>query len=194
MWSEDVTGIAIKGSNPLPPPPMCLMAKGGTKKKKKKDPRKCTWDEATDSDSDGECEEVMTVESLLPKLNCVTKQLLKEHEKVKALTRSNKELMMGLKEYDESYKELRTKYETLTKDHDNLLTRHKKLSLEHEELKVSHKKFECSLNEKAPSNTPSSHDGSTCVAKIDASTSCLDLLTMPYAPSCDNVSTLEANF
>ena len=91
------------------------MAKGGAKKKKQ-DPRKGTWDEATDSnsevecekvaskkgakkkkevpreeatnsDSEGEGEEAMTVESLLPKLKCVMKQLLKEHEKVKALTR-----------------------------------------------------------------------------------------------------------
>ena len=57
------------------------------------------------------------------------KQLLKEHDKVNALTRSNNELMMGLEEYDESYEELRTKYETLAKDHDNLLTRHEKLSV-----------------------------------------------------------------
>src|SRR5438105_13128626 len=135
----------------------------------------------------------MTIESLLPKLKCIMKQLLKEHEKVKALTRSNKELMKGLEEYDESYEELSTKYEDLVNDHDNLLTRHKKLDLEHKELKVSHKELECLLNEKEPINTPSSHDGSTCVAKVDASTSCLDLLTMPCTSSCDNMSTLEAN-
>ena len=81
---------------------------------------------------------------------------------------------MVLEEYDESYEELRTKYETLAKDHGNLLTRYEKLSLEHKELKVSHKDLECSLNENAPSNIPLSHDGSTCVAKVDASTSCLD--------------------
>src|SRR5438128_9558353 len=150
-------------------------------------------DDAINSDSDAECEDVMTVESLLPKLNYIMKQLLKEHEKVKALTRSNKELMMGLEEYDESYEELRTKYKTLANDHDNLLTRYEKLSLEHEELKVSHKELECSLNEKAPSNTLSSHDGSTCVTKVDASTSYLDLLTMPCTSFCDNMSTLEAN-
>src|SRR6266508_2985030 len=174
---------------------MCFMAKGGAKKKKQ-DPRNGTWDEATDSDSEDECEkvapkkgtkkkkevtreeatdsdsegegeEVMTIESLLPRLNCVMKQLLKKHEKVKALTRLNKELMKGLGEYDESYEELSTKYEKLNNDHDNLLARHEKLSLEHEKLKVSHKELECSLNEKIPSNTPSSHDGS-CVAKVDA--------------------------
>src|SRR5438128_570970 len=147
-------------------------------------------DDAINSDSDAECEDVMTVESLLPKLNYIMKQLLKEHEKVKALTRSNKELMMGLEEYDESYEELRTKYETLAKDHDNLLTRHEKLSLEHKELKVSHKELECSLNKKAPSNTPSSHDGLTCVAKVDASTLYLDLFTMPCASACDNEANL----
>src|SRR5438105_4404523 len=121
------------------------------------------------------------------------KQLLKEHEKVRALTRSNKELMKGLEEYDESYEELSTKYDKLVNDHDNLLTRHEKLSLEHEELKVSHKELECSLNEKVPSNTPSSHDGSISVAKVDASTSCQDLLAMPCASSCKDMSTLEAN-
>ena len=101
--------------------------------------------------------------------------------------------MKGLEEYDESYEELSTKYDKLFNDHDNLLTRYEKLSLEHEELKVSHKKLECSLNKKVSSNNPSSHDGSTCVAKVNASTSCLDLLDMPCASSCDNVSTLEAN-
>src|SRR5438128_2676133 len=101
--------------------------------------------------------------------------------------------MKGLEEYNESFEELSTKYEKLVNDHDNLLTRYKKLSLEHEELKVSDKELECSFNEKIPSNTPSSHDGSTCVAKVDASTSCLDLLAMPCGSSCDNVSTLEAN-
>src|SRR5207247_9335168 len=103
---EEVTGIAIKCESPLPSPPMCFMAKGGAKKKKQ-DSRKGTWDEATDSDSEEKCEkvapkkgtkkkkevpreeatnsdsddegeEVMTVESLLPKLKCVMKQLLKE--------------------------------------------------------------------------------------------------------------------
>src|SRR6266540_2481873 len=53
--------------------------------------------------------------------------------------------------------------------------------------------FECSLNENVPSNTLSSHDGSTCVVKVDASTSCHDLLTMPCTSSCDNMSTLGAN-
>src|SRR5438105_2870048 len=121
------------------------------------------------------------------------KQLLKEHEKVKALTRSNKELMKGLEEYDESYEELSTIHEKLINDHDNHLSRYEKLSIELEELIVSHKELECSLNEKVPSNTLSSYDGSTCGAKVDASTSCLDLLDKPCVSSCDNVSTLEAN-
>src|SRR5438132_5317984 len=115
---EEVTGITIKCESPLPPPSMCLMAKGGAKKKKQ-DPRNGTWDEATNSDSEdekvapkkgtkkkkevlkeevtnsdseGEDEEVMTVESLLPKLNCIMKQLLKEHEKIKQ--RTNERSMM----------------------------------------------------------------------------------------------------
>src|SRR6266540_459238 len=100
---------------------------------------------------------------------------------------------MSIEEYDEAYEELRVKHETLTKTHDNLLTRHEKLSLEHEELKVSHKELECSLNKKVPNNTPLSHDGSICVAKVDASTSCLDLFTMPCTSSRDDMSTLEAN-
>ena len=215
---EEVAGIAITCESPLPPPPMCFMAKGGAKKKKKQDPRKGTWDEATDSeseeeevvskkgnkkkevlreelinsDSEGDDEEV-TVESLLPKLNCVMKQLLKEHAKVKNLTRDNNELMKGLEEYDESYEELRTKYDNLVNDHDNLVSRHEKLSIEHEELKVSLKELECCLNEKVPSNIPSSNDGVPNVAKVDASTSCQDLLDMPCPSPCDDISMLETN-
>ena len=90
-------------------------------------------------------------------------------------------------------KQLLKEHEKLVNDHDSLLSRHEKLSLEHEELIASHTELECSLNEKVPSNTPSSHDGSICVAKVDASTSCQDLLAMPCASSCDNVSTLEIN-
>src|SRR5436190_5699771 len=215
---EEVTGIAITCESPLPPPPMCFMAKGGAKKKKKQDPRKGTWDEATaseseeeevvskkgnkkkevlreeliNSDSEGDDEEV-TVESLLPKLNCVMKQLLKEHAKVKTLTRDNNELMKGLEEYDESYEELRTKYDNLVNDHDNLVSRHEKLSIEHEELKVSLKELECCLSEKVPSNIPSSNDGIPNVAKVDASTSCQDLLDMPCPSPCNDIAILETN-
>src|SRR5438128_6532898 len=198
---------------------MCFMAKGGPKKKKKQDPRKGTWDEATDSvseeeevapkkgnkkkkevlreeiinsDSEDEDEEV-TVESPLPKLNSVMKQLLKEHAKVKTLTRDNNELIKGLEEYDESYEELRTKYDNLVNDHDNLVSRHEKLSIEHEELKVFLKELECCLNEKVPSNIPSSNDGVPNVAKVNASTSCQDLLDMPCPSPCNDISMLETN-
>src|SRR6266540_3187675 len=99
---------------------------------------------------------------------------------------------MSIEEYDEAYEELRVKHETLTKIHDDLLTRHEKLSVEHEELKVSYKELECSLNEKVSSNTPSSHDGSTCIVKVDTSSSCHDLLNMPGTFSCDDMYTLEA--
>src|SRR5207237_10068070 len=109
--------------------------------------KEVTREEIINSDSEGDDEEV-TIETLLPKLNCVMKQLLKEHAKVKALTRDNNELIKGLEEYDESYEELRTKYDNLVIDHDNNKTRHEKLSTEHEELKIYHKELECSLNEK----------------------------------------------
>src|SRR5438105_6011199 len=51
---EDVAGVAITCESPLPFPTMCFMAKGGANKKKKQDPRKGTWDEATDSESEEE--------------------------------------------------------------------------------------------------------------------------------------------
>src|SRR5438128_12220976 len=98
------------------------------------------------------------------------KELIKEHAKVKTVTRDNNELIKGLEEYDESYEELRTKYDNLVNDHDNLMSRHEKLSIDHEELKVSHKELECCPNEKVPSNIPSSNDGVSNVAKVDAST------------------------
>ena len=62
--------------------------KSGTNKKKIL--RKGTWDEATDSNFHGECEEVITVESLLGRLNEVMNKYLVEHDKVKAIFRINK--------------------------------------------------------------------------------------------------------
>src|SRR5438105_14137884 len=101
--------------------------------------------------------------------------------------------MKCLEEYDESYEELRTKYDNLVNDHDNLVSRHEKLSIEHEELKVSLKELEYCLNEKVPSNIPSSNDGVPNVAKVDASTSCQDLLDMPCPSPCNYISMLETN-
>ena len=89
------------------------MAIGGTKKKKIL--RKGTWDEATDSDSDGECEEVITVESFFGRLNEVTNEYLVEHEKVKALSRTNKKLTMNLEELNDAYEELKGEHEILAK-------------------------------------------------------------------------------
>ena len=93
---------------------------------------------------------------------------------------------MSIKEYDEADEELRVKHENLTKTHDDHLTRHEKFSVEHEKLKASHKELECSLNEKVPSNTPSSHDGSTCVVKVNASTTmtCLPYLVLLLVMIC----------
>src|SRR5438105_858827 len=68
-----------------------------------------------------------------------------------------------------------------------------KLDRAHVKLNSSYEELEALLNEKVPSNTPSSHDGSNCVVKVDPSTSCHDLLTMPCPSSCDNISTLETN-
>ncbi len=44
-----------------------------------------------------------------------------------------------------------------------------------------------------PSNTPSSNDGISSVAKVDASTSCQDMLDMPCSSPCNDISILETN-
>src|SRR5438128_1511536 len=98
---------------------MCRMAKGGHKKKIL---RKGTWDEATDSnsDSDGECEEVLTVESRLGRLHEVTNEYLKQHDKLKTLSRNNKQLTLNLDELDEELMDLKGEHETLAKFHNDL--------------------------------------------------------------------------
>ena len=101
---------------------------------------------------------------------------------------------MNLKELNDAYVELKGEHEILTEAHNVPLTRHEKLDLAHVKLNASYKELESSFKEKAPSNTPSSHDGSTCIVKVDISTSCHELLTMPCPSSCDNMSTLETNF
>ena len=120
------------------------MAKGGTKKKKIL--RKGTWDEATDSNSDGECEEVITVESLLGRLNEVMDEYLVEHDKVKALSRTNKQLTMNLEELNVAYEELKGDHETLAEAHNDLLAMHEKLDRAHGELNSSYKELEKLFN------------------------------------------------
>src|SRR5438876_5345417 len=71
-----------------------------------------------------------------------------------------------------------------------LLARHNKLIIEHEELTSSYKELENSKFDHLPSNTPSSNDEKPSVAKVDASTSCNDLLDMACSSSCiDNIVT-----
>src|SRR5438105_2637216 len=90
---------------------------------------------------------------------------------------------MNLEKLNDAYEELKGEHEIIVEARNVLVTRYAKLDIAHTELNSSYKELESSLKEKAFSNTPSSHDGTTCVVKVNASTSCHDLLTIPCTSS-----------
>src|SRR5207237_5689103 len=100
-------------------------------------------------------------------------------DKIKDLSKTNVCLTTKLDKLNESHEELAKKYALLVESNNELLARHNKLVIEHEELTSSYKKLENSKFDHPPSNTPSSNDEKPSVAKVDASTSCNDLLDMP---------------
>ena len=108
------------------------------------------------------------------------------------MSRTNKQLTLKLDELNDEHKKLKGDHEIFAKSHNDLLAKHDKLNREHEQLNSSYKELEKLSNKKVPSNTPYFHDGSTCVVKVNASTSCFYLLSMPCSFSCDNMSTLVA--
>ena len=59
--------------------------------------------------------------------------------------------------------------------------------IEHEELTSSFEELEKLKIDHLPSNTPSSNDEKPSVAKVDASTSCNDLLNMACSSSCIDI-------
>src|SRR5205814_10668593 len=125
--------------------------------------------------------------SLMDHIRSLDIILDKDSDKIKNLSKINVSLTTKLDKLNESYEELAKNDDLLVESNNELLARHNKLIIEHEELNSSYKELEKSKFDHLPSNTPSSNDEKPSVAKVDASTSCNDLLDMPYSSSCINV-------
>src|SRR6266540_3533017 len=128
--------------------------------------------------------------SLMDHIRSLDILLDKDSDKIKDLSNTNGSLTTKLEKLNESHEELAKKYALLVGSHNELLARHNKLIIEHEEHTSSYKELENSKFDHLPSNTPSSNDENPSVAKVDASTSCNDLLDMTCLSSCiDNLVT-----
>src|SRR6266540_4467891 len=111
----------------------------------------------------------------------------KDSDKIKDLSKTNVFLTTKLDKLNESHEELAKKYALLVESNNELIARHNKLIIEHEELTSSYKELKESKINHLPSNTPSSNDEKSSAAKVDASTSCNDLLDMPCSSSCIDI-------
>src|SRR6266498_2710588 len=125
--------------------------------------------------------------SLMDHIRSLNIMLDKDSDKIKDLSKTNVSLTTKLDKVNESHEELAKKYALLVESNNELLARHNKLIIEHEELTSSYKELKDSKIDHLPSNTPSSNDEKTSVAKVDASTSCNDLLDMPCYSSCIDI-------
>src|SRR5437764_1456427 len=129
----------------------------------------------------------------------------KDSDKIKGSSKTNVSLTTKLDKLNESHEELAKKYALLVESNNELLARHNKLIIEHEELTSSYKELENSKFDHLPSNTPSLNDEKPSVDKVDASTSCNDLLDMACSspcidiivtacsPLCNELSTVKTN-
>ena len=129
------------------------------------------------------CDDDIMYKSLMDHIHSLDIMLDKDSDKIKDLSKTNVSLTTKLEKLNESHEELAKKYALLVESNNELLARHNKLVIEHEELTSSYKELEKSKIDHLPSNTPSSNDDKPSVAKVDASTSCNDLLDMPRSSS-----------
>src|SRR5438105_3996300 len=127
------------------------------------------------------------IKYLMEHINSLNIMLNKESDKIKDLSKTNGSPTTKLEKLNESHEELANKYALLVESNNDLLARHNKLISEHEELTSSYKELENSKFDHLPSNTPSSNDEKLSVAKVDASTSCNDLLDMACSSSCIDI-------
>src|SRR6266508_2696283 len=133
------------------------------------------------------CDDDVMYKSLMDHIRSLDIMLDKNSDKIKDLSKTNVFLTTKLEKLNESHEELAKKYALLVESNNELLARHNKLVIEHEELTSSYKELEKSKIDHLPSNTPSSNDDKPSIAKVDASTSCNDLLNMPRSSSCINI-------
>src|SRR5438034_10579331 len=167
--SSRIDILIAKKTSPSSSSQLCLLAKGDTKVR----------GEPSNDSQVSKCDDDVMYNSLMDHIRSLDIMLDKDSDKIKDLSKTNVSLATKLDKLNESHEELAKKYDLLVESNNELLARHNKLIIEHEELTSSYKELKDSKIDHLPSNTPSSNDEKTSVAKVDASTSCNDLLDMP---------------
>src|SRR5438132_6255292 len=169
--------LIAKETSPSSSSQLCLLAKGNTEVR----------EEPSNDSQVSKCDDDAMYKSLIDHIRSLDIMLDKYSDKIKDLSKTNAFLTTKLDKLNESHEELAKKYALLVESHNDLLARHNKLIIEHEELTSSYKELENSKFDHLPSNTPSSNDEKPSVAKVDASTSCNDLLDMACSSSCIDI-------
>src|SRR6266542_1416753 len=169
--------LVAKETSPLSSSHLCLLAHGNTEVRR----------EPSNDSKVSKCDNDVMYKSLMDHIHSLDIMLDKDSDKIKELSKTNVSLTTKLEELNESHEEFAKKYALLVKSNNELLARHNKLVIEHEELTSSYKELENSKFDHLPSNTPSSNDDKPSVAKVDASTSCNDLLDMACSSSCIDI-------
>src|SRR5438105_10542106 len=174
---------------------LCLLAKGNIEVR----------GEPSNDSQVSKCNDDVMYNSLMDHILSLDIMLDKDSDKIKDLSKTNVSLTTKLDKLNESHEELAKKYALLVEYNNDLLARHNKLIIEHEELTSSYKEFKESKFDHLPCDTPSSNDEKSSVAKVDASTSCNELLDMacssscidiivtPYSSLCNEISVVKTN-
>src|SRR5438128_232504 len=169
--------LIAKETSPSSSSQLCLLAKGNTEVR----------GEPSNDSHVSKCDDDAMYNSFMDHIRSLDIMLDKDSDKIKDLSKTNVSLTTKLDKLNESHEELAKKYALLVESNNELLARHNKLVIEHEELTSSYKELENSKFDHLPSNTPSSNDDKPSVAKVDASTSCNDLLDIPCSSSCIDI-------
>src|SRR6266498_3475447 len=175
--SSKVDILIAKKTSPSSSSHLCLLAKGNIEVR----------GEPSNDSQVSKCDDNVMYKSLMDHIHSLDIMLDKDSDKIKDLSKTNGYLTTKLENLNESHEEIAKKYALLVESNNELLARHNKLVIEHEELTSSYKELEMSKFDHLPSNTPSSNDDKPSVAKVDASTSCNDLLDMPCSSSCTDI-------
>src|SRR6266540_3793918 len=169
--------LIAKETSPSSSSQLCILAKGNIKIR----------GEPSNDSQVSKCDDDVMYKSLMDHIRSLDIMLDKDSDKIKDLSKINVSLTTKLEKLNESHEELAKKYALLVESNNELLARHNKLVIEHEELTSFYKELEKSKFDHLPSNTPSSNDEKPSVAKVDASTSCNDLLDMSCSSSCIDI-------
>src|SRR5438132_375745 len=170
--------LIAKETSPFSSSQLCLLAKGNIEVR----------GEPSNDSQVNKCDDDVMYKSLMDHIRSLDIMLDKDSDKIKDLSKTNVSLTTKLDKLNESHEELAKKYALLVESNNELLARYNKLIIEHEELTSSYKELENSKFDHLPSNTPSLNDEKPSVAKVDASTSCNDLLDMACSSSCIDIT------